>query len=178
MRETDQEPGDDRPAIEQALKDALARSAEEILARAARRCDVAAFDPLPANCPFTKRLPKKRDHIADAIEDGVIPCCRIERPSWLDRSEAPLCRVEGEEVYRFLYKHAFGRHGIIRFAKRRDEITVERSYYPGRFDEPERFAALLTEADWDRLQAALAAANFWSLPRVVHSRGCWLEVST
>ena len=96
----------------------------------------------------------------------------------LDRTEPPLCRVEGEEVYRVLYRQAFGKHASIRIAKRRDEITVQRSYYAGRFNEPDRLAALLTEADWDRLQAVLAAANFWSLPRVVHSRGCWLEVST
>ena len=136
----------------------------------------AECNPLPANCPFAKRLPKRR-HIAYGIESGVIPCCRIERPFWLEhcKSEPPLCRIEGEEVYRFLYTHAFGQHASIRIGKRRDEITVERSYYQEMFSEPERFRALLTEGDWDRVRAAIAAADFWSLPRWVEPRGIYLD---
>jgi hypothetical protein len=130
---------------------------------------------LPAACPFAKRLPKGRDHITEAIKAGAIPCCRIQRPYWLDNTEPPLCRIEGEEVYRFLYMHAFGAHPSIRIAKRRDEITVERRYYARMFNEPEFFAALLTEADWMCLQNALTAADFWALPPVVRSQGMWLD---
>lgn len=81
-----------------------------------------------------------------------MPCCRMERPGWLerDKNEPPLCRVAAHEVYRFLYTHAFGQHASIRIEKRRDEITVERSYYSGTFAEAERFTALLT----DRLGSA------------------------
>jgi hypothetical protein len=162
------DPNDPRP-------EPAAHAVQRITVRLAGRRDPAECNPLPANCPFAKRLPKGRDQIADAIEDGSIPCCRMERPFWLDRSEPPLCRVEGEEVYRFLYMQAFGAHASIRIAKRRDEIIVERSYYPGMFNKPERFAALLTEADWDRLQDAVTVARFWWLPRIVRPRGLWLD---
>jgi len=155
----------------------LAQTAERWRVRFARRCEAAECNSLPANCPFTKRLPKRRPHIADAIEDGVIPCCRIERPFWLEgcKSEPPLCCIDGDEVYRFLHTHAFGQHAVIRIGKRRDEITVERSYYEGMFSEPERFRALLTEVDWERVQAAIAAADFWLLPRSVDPCGIYLD---
>jgi hypothetical protein len=93
----------------------------------------------------------------------------------LIEASPPLCRVEGGEVYRFLYMQAFGRHASIRIAKRRDEITVERGYYAGRFREPQRFVALLRDTDWDRLQDAVAAARFWSQPRIVRPRGICLD---
>src|SRR3954452_525531 len=135
-----------------------------------------ACDPLPANCPFTKRLPKGRDHIRQAIEDRVIPCCGMMRPFWSPADEPPLCQIEADEVYRFFYMQAFGEHAMILVGKRRDEVTVERRYYPGLFcNEAERFEALLTEADWQRLQRALAAAEFWSLPRHIHPDGLWLD---
>ena len=84
--------------------EALAQAAIRMTARLADRREATDCNPLPANCPFTKRLPKRRLHIAYAIENGIIPCCRIERPCWLERckSEPPLCLVEGDEVYRFL----------------------------------------------------------------------------
>jgi len=155
----------------------LAQAVERWRERFARRREAAECNPLPANCPFEKRLPKHRPHISHAIEDGVIPCCRIERPYWLERckSEPPLCRVEDEEVYRFLYRHAFGRYASIRIGKRRDEITVERTYWPDSFDPPQPFTNLLTEADWDRVQEVLAAADFWSLPRSVDPCGIYLD---
>jgi len=155
----------------------LAQTAERWRVRFARRCEAAECNSLPANCPFTKRLPKRRPHIADAIEDGVMPCCRIERPSWLEgcKREPPLCCIDGDEVYRFLYTHAFGQHAVIRIGKRRDEITVARSYCEGVFSEPERFSALLTEMDWERVQAAIAAADFWLLPRSVDPCGIYLD---
>jgi hypothetical protein len=111
------------------------------------------------------------------IENGTISCCRIEWPSWLQgcKREPRLCCIDADEVYRFLYSHAFGRHASIRIGKRRDEITVERSYYEGMFSEPERFRALLTEGDWERVQAAIAAADFWSLPRLVEPCGIYLD---
>jgi hypothetical protein len=154
----------------------LAQTVERWRVRFARRREAAERNSLPANCPFTKRLPKRR-HIAAAIEDGAIPCCRIEWPSWLEgcKGEPPLCCIDGDEVYRFLYTHAFGQHAVIRIGKRRDEITVERSYYEGMFSEPERYRALLTEGDWDRIRAAIAAADFWSLPRSVDTCGIYLD---
>ena len=159
------------------IPEVLAVGINRLTARFARRREAAECNPLPANCPFTKRLPKRRPHIVDAIEDGVLPCCRMERPWWLerDKDEPPLCRVDADEVYRFLYTHSFGRHASIRIGKRRDEITVVRSYYAGMFNKAERCGALLTEADWERVQAAIAAADFWSLPRFVPSMGAWLD---
>jgi hypothetical protein len=155
----------------------LAQTVERWRVRFARRREAAERNSLPANCPFTKRLPKRRPHIADAIENGTISCCRIEWPSWLEgcKSEPPLCCIDGDEVYRFLHTHAFGQHAVIRIGKRRDEITVERSYYEGMFSEPERFRALLTEVDWERVQAAIAAADFWLLPRSVDPCGIYLD---
>jgi hypothetical protein len=129
----------------------------------------AAYNPLPNNSPFTKR----RDYIRNAIEDGVIPCCRVQRPSWLERDVPPLCRVEADEVFRFLYRHAFGRHAVIQIGKRRDEVTVERRWYPGWLDEPEHYSALLTDNNWQKLQSAISAVGFWSLPdEVLPHRVC------
>jgi len=50
----------------------LAQTAERWRVRFARRCEPAECNSLPVNCPFAKRLPKRR-HIPAAIEDGVIP---------------------------------------------------------------------------------------------------------
>jgi len=169
MRETGQAGAGNPQPIDQTAEP-LARIVEHFEDRFVTRRDVAECNPLPANCPFSKRLPKQREYIAAAIEDGVIPCCRMEPPLWHDVSEPPLCRVEGEEVFRFHYRHAFGAHATIRIGKRRDEIIVDRSYHPDTFDEAERFTALLTDADWDQLQGAVAAADFWSLPRYVRPR--------
>jgi hypothetical protein len=156
------DPADPQPEL-------VAQSSYRNTASFDRLRGAAECNRLPANCPFTKRLPKQRPHIAAAIENGTISCCRIEWPSWLEgcKGEPPLCCIDGDEVYRFLYTHAFGQHAVIRIGKRRDEITAERSYYEGMFSEPERFSALLAEVDWERVQAAIAAADFWSLPRSV-----------
>ena len=47
-------------------------------------------------------------------------------------------------------------------ANARDEITVERRYYSGRFNEAETFEALLSDADWQRVQDALGAVDCYS----------------
>ena len=101
----------------------------------------------------------------------------MERPGWLerDKDEPPLCCVDADEVYRFLYTHSFGRHASIRIGKRRDEITVVRSHHPHHIGKPERFVSLLRDADWERVQTVIAAADFWSLPRFVPSLGACLD---
>jgi len=131
----------------------------------------AECDPLPLNCPYANRFPQCETQAVEAVENETVPCCRIERVTWLGEDEPPLCRVEGEEVYRFLYMKPSGVRSSVRIAKRRDEITVERSDYAGESEEPERAATLLTTEDWDRLQSALSDANFWFLPRIVQPHG-------
>jgi hypothetical protein len=83
--------------------------------------------------------------------------------------------MQADEAYWFFYTQAFGAHAVILIGKRRDEITVERRYHAGMFNEAERLEALLSDADWRRLQDALAAVDFWSLPREVRPQGSCLD---
>jgi hypothetical protein len=108
------------------------------------------------------------------IENGVIVCCGSHRPFYRRDGHAPLCRVAGDEVYRFEWVQAFGEHATICIVRRGEAITVDRSYHQGMFNKAERFEAMLTLADWRRVQDALIAANFWSLPPFVQSQ--WLHL--
>jgi hypothetical protein len=157
------------------VEDGLRALVGRILARLAGQTKAAACSPIPTNCPFTKRLPKRRDYIAEAIEDGLIPCCRMVHRRWFYRNEPPLCQVQADEVYRLFYDHAFGEHAVILIGRRRDEVTVERRYFGSTFSKAEGFRALLTDAEWQRWLDAVMAAEFWSLPRQVCPEGMWLD---
>jgi hypothetical protein len=100
-------------------------------------------------------------------------CCRshFEGLFWLRGEYVPLCRIVADEVYRFGWLQAFGAHAVICTARRGDAVVLDRMYCSDMFNEAERIETVLTTVGWRRLQEALIAANFWSLPPFVHPRG-------
>jgi hypothetical protein len=66
---------------------------------------------------------------------------------------------------------AFGEHAVVCVARSGREVTLDCSYYGGRFSLAERVVVALTIEDWRRLQDALIEARFWSLPPTVPSGG-------
>src|SRR4051794_32206871 len=118
---------------------------------------------LPAHCRYAAKAPTRRS-IVEKIEDGEIACCRSDQQLWFrQRDECqPLCRVAGDEVYRFSYMRGFGEHAIICIARRGDGFIVDAAYYADIYNEAEPFEASLLVSDWRRLEDALIAANFWS----------------
>lgn len=131
---------------------------------------------LPIDCLHALTAPDPFSATGNAIQKGDMRCCRslLGYTSGLNDG-SPLCLVDGEEVYRVNYQQAFGANATIRVAKRRDEITLVRAYRSGLFNHAERYAALLTSGDWDRLVEAITDADFWSLPRLVLPQGFWFD---
>jgi hypothetical protein len=65
---------------------------------------------LPVACRHAHSRPRDKA-ITHNLEDDIILCCRAPMSGQLDRcEEPPLCQVEGDEIYRISYDHAFGAH--------------------------------------------------------------------
>ncbi len=156
-----------QPAPPSALKAALLRLC--------RRSDDATPIELPPACRCA-RLARMPLWARTKMEDAEIACCRLAMPFRVEHAdEPPLCRADGDEVYRITYEQAFGEHASIRIARSRHKVRLDRTWHAGRFNEGERFAATLTITEWRQLLDALAAANFWSLPAVVYPESATLD---
>jgi hypothetical protein len=78
------------------------------------------------------------------------------------------------EVYRFVWHRSFHLAAVIRIGRIGKRVTLRAKYleFLARGEQPSvKPKRRLTMADWDKLQTALAAADFWNLPECERPRG-------
>jgi hypothetical protein len=87
----------------------------------------------------------------------------------MDESSLSCGLRDEDEVYRFLWLPSFQSAVAVRITRTRDGATLDMTELTGaRGDEPGTVGThqekKLTNAEWDSLQAALAAIDFWNMP--------------
>lgn len=111
---------------------------------------------LPDSCSFARTKVSE----IDANEMERSQCCRRLGWYWLDSPEEPLCRSRQteEEAYRFSWRSSF--HGNVCVHVGRNGQSIRLRWHAP-WAPPT--SALLSQNNWNDLQKAIGAANFWSL---------------
>jgi hypothetical protein len=125
---------------------------------------------LLADCCYAAKALINRT-VMDKIADGEIVCCRSGQIMLFSFKPEPLCRVAGDEVYRFCWTAARGAHSEVCIARDGGDVALIGNYCAGPFDCTESIAAILTIEEWRKLRDALSEANFWSLKPLIGPAG-------
>lgn len=114
---------------------------------------------LPDHCPFAA-IPESEVSICEIERND---CCRAIGRYWLPEPEEPLCqsRPTQQEAYRFFWDSSFDGNAVVHIWRKDESITLRWQY----FWQPHLTHAL-SLADWQKLQDALEAAEFWFLESV------------
>jgi hypothetical protein len=126
---------------------------------------------LPADCCYAAKALINRS-VMDKIADGEIVCCRAGQIMLFSLQPEPMCRVAGDEVYRFCWTTpALGAHAEVCITRDGGNVALIGNYRAGLFDCTESVAAILTIEEWRKLRDALTEANFWSLKPLIGPAG-------
>lgn len=114
---------------------------------------------LPADCPFAGMTDSQ------FIETKInrTDCCRTLGPYWASGPHELLCRSrpKEDEAYRLFWQSSFDGDAVVHVARKGESIAVR---WTLSFLASEGTATVSRSLDdWEKLQRALVAANFWSL---------------
>ena len=117
---------------------------------------------LPNDYPFSEMSPKQ---LRESNVDRPACCRAAANVGQMGTDEPPLCRARQteREAYRFTWTSSFG-EALVHIASNGDTVSLRSYLFRSRlrFRVPSPFLALAPD-DWDKLQCAVKASDFWAL---------------